>query len=326
MTSPPPLKSIVILDAIEPATAERMRSLLPPGFSLSYATQRGTEHLKAIIADAEYAVSGQVAVDGEVLRAGTRLKLLHKWGVGVDNFDLDAAKTCGIQVARTTGSNALAVAEFTLGLMISTLRHAAHGHHSLQSGEWRGFRGRSPFLLSNKTVGLVGFGAIGRKVAELLRPFNCTIVYNKPNRLEPEDESLLGVSYVNFQTLLERCDVISLHCPYTEHTAGLFNEDALRSMRSTAVLINMARGGIVVEDDLAWALRNDIIQAAAADVFETEPLPPGNALQGLDNMTLTPHLGAMCADTFEPNVQRMFYNIECVSRGEPVPELDRVLG
>ena len=163
---------IVVLDAIDPATAERLRDLLPPGFELDHATERSEAHLAEIIADADYAISGQVAVSGAVLRAATRLKLLHKWGVGVDNFDLDTARELGIKVARTTGSNAVSVAEFTVGLIIATLRNIAHGHSALQRGEWRNWRSNRPFLLSGKTVGLVGFGATGtdRPVAGDLPP------------------------------------------------------------------------------------------------------------------------------------------------------------
>ncbi|MEM9614502.1 MAG: 3-phosphoglycerate dehydrogenase, partial [Actinomycetota bacterium] len=127
---------IVVLDAIGDTVAAKLRAMLPDGFTLSHATERNARHLAAIIADADYAISGQVAVGGEVLQAANRLKLLHKWGVGVDNLDLDTARRLGIPVARTTGSNAVPVAEFTIGLIIGSLRHVATSHHRLQAGEW----------------------------------------------------------------------------------------------------------------------------------------------------------------------------------------------
>ena len=161
-------ETIVVLDAISRTVADRLRALLPDGFELTHATAPGDDHLMEIIAEADYAISGQIAVSGAVLRAGKRLKLLHKWGVGVDNLDIETARELGIKVARTTGSNSTAVAEFTIGLMICALRHIPHGHLALQQGEWRNWRGHSPFLLSGKTVGLVGFGAIGKAVARLL--------------------------------------------------------------------------------------------------------------------------------------------------------------
>ena len=317
-------ETIVVLDAISHTVAERLRALLPEGFELTHGTALGDDHLAEIIADADYAISGQVAVSGAVLRAAKRLKLLHKWGVGVDNLDLATARELGIKVARTTGSNAVAVAEFTIGLMICALRHIPHGHFGLQHGTWQSWRGQSPFLLSGKTVGLVGFGAIGKAVAKRLSGFGCTLLYNKPHRLTPDEEKTHGAEFAELPALLTRADVVSLHCPLTPATTGLVDRDALASMKSTAVLINVARGGVVVESDLVRALRHRVIHAAAVDVYEIEPLPADSPLLHIDNLTLTPHLGAMAADTFAPTVTRMFENIARVSRGEPLPVLDAV--
>ena len=318
-------QTILILDAISEAVAQKMRDHLQPGFELDYATELGDDHLVEIIDQADYAISGQVPVSGRVLRAAKRLKLLHKWGVGVDNIDLEAARECGIKVARTTGSNALAVAEFTLGLIICTLRHIPHGHFGLQHGRWQNWRGRTPFLLSGKTVGLVGFGAIGKAVAGVLAGFDCDTCYYKPSRLDPGEEDQHGVRYLPLAELLAVADVISLHCPLSPNTNGLIDRAALSSMKNTATLINVARGGVVVEQDLIWALENDVIHSAAIDVYEIEPLPAGSPLINVKNLTLTPHLGAMASDTFVPTVERMFANIASVSRGESVPELDSVL-
>ena len=318
-------ETIVVLDAISETIAGRLRALLPDGFALTHATALGDDHLMDIVAEADYAISGQVAVSGAVLRAGRRLKLLHKWGVGVDNLDIETARELGIKVARTTGSNSTAVAEFTIGLMICALRHIPHGHFALRHGEWRNWRGQSPFLLSGKTVGLVGFGAIGTAVARLLSGFGCVVLYTKPRRLGADEEKRFGVAFAELPELLARSDVVSLHCPLTPATAGLIDRAALSSMKPTAVLVNAARGGIVAEHDLAWALENRVIHAAAVDVYDIEPLPATSPLLHVDNLTLTPHLGAMAADTFEPTVRRMFANIARVSRGESVPALDAVV-
>ena len=319
-------ETIVVLDAIGDTVAERLRALLPEGFRLTHGTALGDEHLAEIIAGADYAISGQVAVSGAVLRAGKRLKLLHKWGVGVDNLDIATARELGVKVARTTGCNSVAVAEFTIGLMICALRHIPHGHSGLQNGLWRNTRGPGPLLLSGKTVGLVGLGAIGTAVARLLSGFGCTLLYDKRHRLAVDEERELGVVYAKLPDLLARADVVSLHCPLTEATRGLIDRTALASMKPTAVLINVARGGVVEERDLAWALRNRVIHAAAVDVFEIEPLPDDSPLLHIDNLTLTPHLGAMAADTFAPTVTRMFDNIVRVSRGEAIPATDLVAG
>lgn len=318
--------TVVLLDAMPASAIERMRKLLPSGFTLRGAAQPGEAHMKEIIREADFAISAQVAVTGDVLAAARRLKLLHKWGVGVDNFDLEAARRLGIRVARTTGSNARSVAEFTVGLILATLRFSAYGHHHLQQGDWRGI-GMLPgqtFLLSGKTVGIVGFGAIGQALARLLTGFGCRILYAKRTPLPLADEAALNAEYAQLDRILAESDVVSLNCPLTPETANMIDARALLCMKPTAVLINVARGGVVVEADLAAALRARTIRGAAMDVFSVEPLPATSELIGLDNIVLTPHYAAVTADTYEPTVKRMFENMSRVSRGEPIPVNDVV--
>ena len=303
--------TVVLLDLTPPERAERLRKLLPPGFVLTHGTARGDDHLKDIIRDADFAISGQVGVSGDVLRAAKRLKLLHKWGVGVDNLDVDTARQLGIRIARTTGSNALAVAEFTLGLIFATIRFQALGHERLRQGQW--------------TVGIVGFGAIGQTVARLLKGFGCRLLYNKRHRLTAAEEAEHGVAYAAMPELLATCDIVSLHCPLTPETTEMIDAAAIARMKYTAVLINVARGGVVVERDLADALRRRVIRGAAMDVYAIEPLPADSELLHLDNAVVTPHLASATADTFEPTVRRMFDNMLRVTRGEPVPPRDLVV-
>jgi phosphoglycerate dehydrogenase-like enzyme len=319
--------SIAVLDVLAESRLDQMRALLPPGFTLVGGTAPGDTAMKALIRDVDFAISGQVAVSGDVLRAAKRLKLLHKWGVGVDNLDVVTARELGIKVARTTASNALPVAEFTIGLMISALRFLPYGHHMLKQGVWNG-PGKLPgetFLLSGRTVGIVGLGAIGTNVAKLLRGFGCTILYTKRNPLSASEEEALGVRFASLDEIIGSADVISLHCPLTPETTGLFGADALARMKRTAVLINVARGGVVDEAALYDALRNNVIHGAAMDVFSIEPTPADNPLLTLDNIVVTPHLAAVTADTFAPNIRRMFRNMELVAAGEPVPEFDSVM-
>jgi D-3-phosphoglycerate dehydrogenase len=319
-------ETILVLDPLTPERAAKLRALLPPGFVLTHGTARGDDHLKEIIAEADYAIAGQVGVSAQVLSAAKKLKLLHKWGVGIDNLDVEAARALGIGVARTTGSNAIPVAEFTLGLMLSALRCISHSHARLKQGEWIG--GRLPgeaYMLSGKTVGLVGFGAIGQNVARLLKSFGCTILYSKRQPLSGQEEAALGVRHATLAEILAQSDIVSLHCPLTPETTNLIDASAFAVMKRTAVLVNVARGGVVVENDLIAALRAGTIHAAAMDVFAVEPLPADSPLLGLDNLVLTPHLAAGAADNFDRTVNQMYANIARVSRGEPVPERDRVV-
>jgi len=319
-------QTIVLLDMTTPERADRLRALLPEGFELTHGTARGDAHMKEIIAEADFAIAGQVAVSGEVFRAAKKLKLLHKWGVGYDNLDIATAKELGIKVARTTGSNAIPVAEFALGLTLSALRCIGYGHAELKKGNWA--TGKLPgdtYTLSGKTVGIVGFGAIGQSFAKLLKGFGCTILYSKRNPLPAAEEAALGARHASLAEILAQADVVSLHCPLTPETENLIDLAALKAMKPTAVLINVARGGVVNEADLVTGLKAREIAAAAMDVYSVEPLPPDSDLLTVDNLVVTPHLAAMAADNFAPTVLRMFDNIAKTARGEPVREGDLVV-
>jgi phosphoglycerate dehydrogenase-like enzyme len=318
---------IVLLDPTTPDRADRLRAFLPAGFTLTHATTRGDDHLIEIIRDADFAIAGQVGVSGTVLAAARRLKLLHKWGVGTDNLDLEAARHLGIAVARTTSSNAVPVAEFTIALMLAALRYVPLAHEQLRQGRWVRFDALPgpARQLSGRTVGLVGFGAIGQHVAALLRAFNCRILYTQRSRLDATEEAARGVNYAPLSDLLASADIVSLHCPLTAETANLIDAAALASMQASAVLINVARGGIVVETDLIDALKRRAIRCAAMDVFAVEPLPVDSPLLTLDNLILTPHLAATTDDTFAPSVTRMFENMQRVALGQPLPKRDRVV-
>jgi D-3-phosphoglycerate dehydrogenase len=186
--------------------------------------RRSVEDLEAAIAGAAYGVWWDVPVPVKVMRAAPGLKLLHKWGVGVDNIDLAAAQELGIQVARTTGSNARPVAEFTIGLMIALARRIVPAHISTAAGGWtKNEVWRRSIMVSGKMVGIVGLGAIGRGVAKRLAGFDCTILYHNRNRLPEAEERALGVAWRPLEALLGEVDILSLHCPLTPETAGLID-------------------------------------------------------------------------------------------------------
>jgi phosphoglycerate dehydrogenase-like enzyme len=319
-------EKIIVLDPITPSTAERMRELLPPGLTLDHATSRDPAELKTLVAEADYIVSGQIPVDAELLAAATKAKLLHKWGVGVDNFDLDAARAKGIVVARTTGSNAVPVAEFAVGLMIALLRNLAFGHATLrENGAWRTTTlPKESLMISGKTVGIIGYGAIGQNVARMVKGFGCTVLYNKTRPLPAAEEASQGVTFATVAEILAQADIVTLHCPMTQQTKGMIDRRALQSMKPKAVLINCARGGVVVESDLVEALKAREILGAATDVYETEPVPPDHPLLTLDNAVVTPHIAAMAADNFASTIHQMWGNIHRVAQGEKVAENDFV--
>jgi phosphoglycerate dehydrogenase-like enzyme len=226
---------------------------------------------------------------------------------------------------RTTGSNARPVAETAVALILALQRSIVTGHEGMRRGEWlKGTVGPRTFLLTGKTVGLVGLGYIGKNVARLLSGFDCTVLYTKPNRLPAEEEAELGVTFAPLSRIIAESDVLSLHCALTEETANLIDADTLRAMKDGSILVNTARGGIVDEHALADALEAGKLRGAAVDVFEIEPTPPGHRLVGLPTVIATPHIASQAADNFGKTVSRMFENVRLVATGETPPEIDIV--
>ena len=320
--------TIVVLDPISEQRLGSLRALLPEGFEIEAAASREEADQLTAIARADFAITGDVPVTGAMMRVGAaaRLKAVHKWGVGIDNIDVDAARGLGLRVLRTTGSNARAVAETAVALILTLQRSVVPGHEGMLRGEWlKGALGPRTFLLTGKTVGLVGLGFIGQNVARLLSGFDCRVVYAKPTPLALEEEADLGIERVTLDALIRESEVISLHCALTPETRGLIGAREFAAMREGVLVVNTARGGIVVEDDLADAVESGHVRGAALDVFEVEPLPPQSRLIGLAGVILTPHIAAQAADNFARTVSRMFDNIGLVSRGEEPPPLDTVV-
>jgi phosphoglycerate dehydrogenase-like enzyme len=320
------METIAFLQPLSDEMRKVVETTVPRGFRITSATSTTPEYLHGFIADYAYAVVWDIAVDGALLRAGRRLKLLHKWGVGVDNLDLDAARTLGIAVARTTGSNAVPVAEFTIGAMLALTRKLLDANKGMQQGRWlKNEIWRDSITLAYQTVGIVGLGAIGTEVAKRLAAFGCRVLYHKPNRLPEAAERALGVEFCSLPDLLRQADIVTLHCPLTAATRGLIGADAFRTMKEGAILINVARGGVVSEPDLVRALQARRIRGAAVDVFDTEPIPPDHPLIGLPNVLLTPHCAATTFDNSRKGVARVMENIARFARGEDIEARDVVV-
>ena len=237
---------VVLLDPATPERMEQIGAFLPDGYTLHTAASRSPQDQLQAIAGATYAITGGVPVTAEMMKAGaaSKLRAVHKWGVGYDNIDIESARSHGIRVMRTTGSNATAVAETAVGLILAAQRNIVAGHLALLDGEWaKGRLAQTCTLVAGKTVGLVGLGHIGKSVARILRGFGCTTLYSKPTALSGEEERELGVTYAELPELLDRCDVISLHCALTSQTSGLIDAAALARMKRGAYLVNTARGG-----------------------------------------------------------------------------------
>jgi phosphoglycerate dehydrogenase-like enzyme len=230
-------------------------------------------------------------IDAALLAALPELKVVSKYGVGLDNVDLDACAKAGVKVGWTGGVNRQSVAELTIALTIAALRHVVASHTEIGTGRFRQIRGHE---LRGRTVGLFGCGHVGKEVAPLFQAFGCPVIANDI-RSFPEFYARTGVAPVSFDELITRSQVLSLHVPLTPATRNILATETLSRMRKDAVLINTARGGLVDEAALKAALRQKRIYAAAFDVFSPEP-PEDPELVSLPNFIATGHIAGSTAE------------------------------
>ena len=319
---------ITILDPLAPDRLERFAALVPDHFTVRCAPGRERADQIEAVRGSRYLITADMPVDEELMRIGLQdqLRAVHKWGVGYDNIAVGAAGPLGLRVLRTTGSNAVPVAETAVALMLALLRGVVAGHTGMQAGEWGKWTvGPGCVTLSGKTVGLVGLGYIGKRTARLLRGFECRLLYSKPTPLSAAEEAELGVERVPVAELIAQSDIVSLHCALTPETANLINPDSIATMKEGAILVNTARGGIASEAAVAEALRRGRLRGAAFDVFDIEPILPDNPLLGAPNAIVTPHIASQAADNYAKTVLRMMDNLSALSRGELPPALDIVV-
>ncbi len=238
-------------------------------------------------------VRSQVQVDAPVIAAGSKLQVIGRAGVGVDNVDLNAATRAGITVVNAPTGNTIAAAEHTLALLYGVARKVAAADASVRRGEWK----RAQFTgleLRGRTLGIVGLGKIGQAIAARARSMEMTVLASDPY-VTAEQAAHHGVDLVGFDDLLERSDAVSVHVPLSRSTKGMIGAPQLARMKRGAILLNVARGGVVDEAAVADALRSGHLAGAGVDVFEREP-PTDSPLLTAPNTLLTPHLGASTAE------------------------------
>lgn len=273
---------------------EARKILLDAGFEIiSNDTGRilSREEQKSLIKDAYAIVAGTEKYDADMLSGCTNLKVVTRFGVGTDNFDLDTMRKMGIQVGVIANHNA--VAEFALTLILACMKNLTRYDTVVREGQWSRFPMRE---LSQKTVGIVGFGRIGRRLAELLTGFDVEILAYDPY-LNEATATERKVTPVSLNELLARSDVISLHLPATEQTHHMINAETIGKMKDGAFLINTSRGSLVDEKALYEALVSGKLAGAGLDVYEKEPVTPENPLFAQENDVLAPHVAALSYET-----------------------------
>jgi (S)-sulfolactate dehydrogenase len=242
-------------------------------------------------------VRNRTIVDAELLTAARELQVVGRLGVGLDNIDLEVCRARSIQVKPAIGANADAVAEYVIAAVLALVRGVFLSTDSVTKGAWPRTE-LAGFEVAGKTLGLVGFGDISRRVATRASALGMRVSAHDPY-LAPDDPAWDTVHNTELEHLIAHSDAISIHVPLTEATEGLFDRQMIRSMKRTAVLVNTARGGIVDEEALADALRDRMIRGAAVDVFEHEPVNRsiGRRFDGVPNLILTPHIAGVTAES-----------------------------
>ena len=291
------MKKIVIAEFMDEAAVASLRTAFNVIYDPKLVDDAARLMAEVSTADA-LIVRNRTQVRGELLAACAQATVIGRLGVGLDNIDVPACEARGMQVIPATGANALAVAEYVIGTAMVLLRGVYLSSDLVASGKWPRAALSNGREISGTCLGLVGFGGIGRLTAKLARCLGMTVVAHDP--MVPADSAVwteTGVQSASLDELIAGADVISLHVPLTPDTANMLSAERIAQMKRGAVVINTSRGGIVDEAAVAAALRQGRLGGAAFDVFEPEPLGPGNPWEGCQNAILTPHVAGVTAES-----------------------------
>lgn len=288
------MAKVLISDKLSPRSADIFKE---KGVEVDVKTGLSKEDLLKIIGEYDgLAIRSATKVDADVLTAATKLKVVGRAGIGVDNVDIKAATSRGVIVMNTPFGNSVTTAEHSIALMMSMARQIPQASASTHAGKWE----KNKFMgteLAGKTLGLIGCGNIGSIVADRAQGLKMKVIAYDPF-LSPEHAQAINVEKVELEGLLKRADIISLHTPLNDATRGILNKDSIAKCKKGIMIVNCARGGLVVEEDLKALLDSGHVAAAAFDVFEEEPAT-SNVLFGLENVICTPHLGASTSEAQE---------------------------
>ena len=284
---------------------------------LDWDTSEGSDAVARSVAMLSYA---HPLADGALMDRMTNLRVISNHGVGVDHIDLVAAEERGIPVRNTPGCLDASTADMTMALVMAIGRNLRIGDHYARSPEFVHY---DPSILigqeiTGSTLGIIGMGRIGKEVARRAAGFDMTVLYHNRNRDEAA-EAELGVQYATRDELLAASDFVALNCPLSDETAGMIGPAEFETMKSTAFLVNMARGPVVQSDALVTALTTGQIRGAALDVTDPEPLPRDHPLLELENAIILPHLGSASNRTRERMMNMSIENLEAGLAGEELP-------
>jgi D-3-phosphoglycerate dehydrogenase len=317
--------TIGIIDPFHPKSIDTIAAAIPAEWRLSITRGQSTDEKARALQEADVAFVMAAPMPALLIDAAPRLRFIQKLGAGTDRIDVDHCAARGIGIARLQAGNSIPVAEHTLLLMLAACRRLPLLDRQTRAGGWdkEAARGVSR-QINGKTVGIIGFGAIGQAVAKLLLGFDANVLYYDPRRASSDVERELHVTYASLDELTSQSDIVSLHLPLMRETAKLFDAARIARMKPGSILVNCARGGLVDEAALHDALVSGQVFSAGIDAFEQEP-PIDNPLLLLDQTVVTPHAAGGTIDNFRPVVERAVRNTQCFLSGEDIPAQDLVL-
>ena len=296
-----------------------LKGVVPEGFMVETLEEATYDCLLRQSLDADYLlVSGRLPIDEGVLSAAKQLKMIQRTGVGTEMLDTDSIEQHGIPVYVNKGVNARSVAEHTLTLMLCCLKNIPKISRDVKNDVWKKqHTGVSCHELYGKTVGLVGMGAIGRQVAGYLKVFGANVIYTDVFRLTPEQEELLGLTYIpSFTEMLPEVDILSFHCPLTSENQKMLNKHTISMLKQDASIVNTARGKLIDEEALYEALANGMFRSVALDVHYEEPLKGTSRFAAMENVILTPHIAGLSYETFHAMMKGAVENIVLYDEGK----------
>ena len=302
------------------------RELAPPGFEVVFA-RAGSQEFFDAVKDTDFLIGMGERLEDSFYQAAPRIKLVQLLSAGYDRCDIEAARRADVPICNNGGANSTAVAEHALLLMLAVSRRLVWQHRSVSAGAWRGnnVADIKLFELRGRILGIVGMGAIGKKVSRLAQAFGMSVQYYDLNRLGEDIEDALEVRFRLLNEVLRNSDIVSLHVPLSPASRHMIGRAELSAMKPTAYLINTCRGPVVDEAALIEALSGGTIAGAGLDVFDQEPPPADNRLFGLDNVVLTAHMAGPTWDNQYARFRNAFDNCQRVARGEKplwvIPEL-----
>lgn len=318
---------LVILDTFASTGGELNYERLSSLVDLTCYDRTAYDQIVERIGDAELVITNKCLLDRAILEQCPNLQYIGIIATGYNNVDMQAARERGIVVTNVPAYSTKGVAQLVFAYILDAYSMVCAHDKRVKNGEWE----RCPDFcfydtriqeLDGKTIGLFGFGSIAKRVASIAQAFDMKVLVHTRTVREEDQKAFPQVRFVDLETVLRESDIVSVHCPLTEQTEGMMNEERFRMMKPTAIFINTARGPIVKEADLRRALEEGLIAAAYVDVVSAEPIHPDNPLMGAPNMTITPHIAWAARDTRIRLIDMVCENVKAYLSGHPIHRVD----